>query len=180
MNYFESNKPFQTFIPAMRSVLTRPKEFFEQLKPTPFFSNALFLASIIIFMSSFIGVIFHDLSLLFLLPVTWGLSLIGIYFWSAYMSWAVKSLAKGKLTKAHAFQISAYAAAPLILSLVPMIGIIASLWNLYLLWLALIHRCKVKSGMAALIIAIPAVIFAASIAALLTLAFQIFPQLGQG
>jgi len=180
MNYFESDNPFQTFIPAMRSVLSSPKVFFEQLKPAPFFSNALFFVSVIIFMSSFIGVIFHGFSMLFLLPVTWGLSLIGLFFWSTYMSWAVKTLSKGKLTKAHAFQISAYAASPLILSTIPVVGVIASLWNLYLLWLALIHRCKVKAGMAALIIAIPAVLFAASIFALLTLAFQMFPQLGQG
>ncbi|MDQ6981520.1 MAG: YIP1 family protein [Mariprofundus sp.] len=180
MIYFESSKPFQTFIPAIRSVLTSPTGFFTELKPTPFFSNAIFFISVVIFMASFIGTIFHSLSLLFLLPVTWGLSLIGMFFWAAYMSWAVKTLGKGKLTKPHAFQISAYAAAPLILSAIPVVGIIASLWNLYLLWLALIHRCKVKAGMAALIVAIPAVIFAASIAALLTLAFQVFPQLGQG
>jgi len=177
MRYFEKNNPFKSFVPAMHSVLTTPASFFRDLKPAAFYSNAIFFASILIFITSFVGVIFHSMTLLFLLPVTWGLSLIGMWFWSAYMSWAVKKLAHGKLTKANAFQISAYAAAPLILSTVPVLGAIASLWNLYLLWVALVHRCQVKAGMAALIIAIPAVLFATSIAALLALVVQLFPQL---
>jgi len=179
MNYFEINKPLQTFIPAVRSILTTPQAFFEELPPAAFYSNAIFFVSIPIFIASFISVPFHSMTLLFLFPATWGLTLIGLLFWSKYMSWAVKTLAKSRLTTPNAFQISTYAAVPLVLLSIPYVGLIAWLWNLYLLWVALVNRCKVKAGMAALIIAVPALIFATSAAVFLRLIVQMFPQLSQ-
>ena len=179
MQYFEINRPLQTFIQAARGVLFSPKDFFSNVPPAAFYSNALFFAAAIIFISSFVGVPFRSMSLLFLLPLTCALSLLGLLAWSSYMSWAVKTLAKARLTQANAFQISAYAATPLAFSFVPYIGAITGLWNLYLLWTALINRCKVQPGMAMVIIVVPAIIFAVSMVAAWTLAIKVFPQLTQ-
>ncbi len=178
MQYFESNRPMQTLIPALRNIIISPKPFFSGLPPAAFYSNSIFFISILVFGASFIGVPFRDMSLLFLLPVSWGLTLIGIKFWASYLSWALRFFAKVKLTTANAFQLSAYAGAPMLLTAIPGVGILAYVWNLYLLWIALTHRCKIRSGMAVLIIAIPAVIFATFIAVVLTFSTQVFPQLG--
>jgi len=178
MQYFESNRPMLTIIPALRNIMLSPKAFFSELAPAAFYSNSIFFTSILIFAASFIGIPFHDMSLLFLLPVSWGLSLIGIKFWSTYLSWAARFFAKVKLTTPNAFHLSAYAAAPLLLVAIPGVGILAYLWNVYLLWIALTHRCKIKSRVAAIIIAIPATIFAACIAVVIIYIGQVFPQLG--
>ncbi|MFQ5345237.1 MAG: YIP1 family protein [Mariprofundus sp.] len=178
MQYFEKNRPLETIVPALRNVAISPKAFFAELPPAAFYSNAIFFVSILVFVASFIGVPFYSMTMLFLLPVSWGLTLIGLKFWAAYLSWAVRFFAKTKLSAANAFQISAYASAPLIFSAVPVIGSLAGFWNLYLLWVALTQRCQVKAGMAALIIAIPAVVFVTSLGVLVALLVQMFPQLG--
>jgi len=179
MSYFEINKPLRTFIPALRSILTSPQTFFKGLPPAAFYSNAIFFVSILIFIASFFSVPFHSMTLLFLLPVSWGLSLIGLFFWSKYMSWAVRVFAKSRLTTPNAFQISTYAATPLVLLAIPYVGWVSYLLYLWLLWISLVHRCKVKAGMAALVIAVPAVVFTSSVVVLLRLIVQMFPQLSQ-
>jgi len=179
MQYFDKNRPMQTLLLSMRGVLISPKEFFSELPVATFYANSIFLASIIIFAASFIGVPFRSFTMLFMLPVSWGLGLIGLKFWSSYISWATRSFGKAKLGKANAFHISTYACVPLMLSALPMLGIISFLWSLYLMWVALISRCHVKPGTAAIIIAIPAMIFAVSATELVAFLFQLFPKLGQ-
>lgn len=179
MNYFDKNSPLQSLIPALRDLLTSPKAFFAELPGAAFHSNALFFASAPIFFATFISVPFYGFLLWFLLPVSWGLSLIGLWMWSRYMAWAVRTVAKGKLGNANSFQISAYAFAPMALASIPYIGIIGVLWNLYLLWTALVNRCKLSSGMALLIIGVPTIVVIASLVALSGMLIQLFPQLGQ-
>ncbi|MDX8406048.1 MAG: YIP1 family protein [Mariprofundus sp.] len=177
MQYFDKNKPIQTLVPAMRDIITSPQSFFTTMPAATFHSNAMFFASIVIFTASFIAVPFHSLGVLFLTPVIWSLSLISLWVWSKYMSWAVKTLAKSKLGPATSFQITAYASLPLILSAVPYIGAVAGLFNMYLLWVALVKRCHVSSMMALIIIAIPTLMLAVSLFVLSGLLVQLLPQL---
>jgi len=179
MQYFDKNRPMQTLLLSMRGVLTSPNKFFSELPPAAFYANSIFLATIVIFAASFIGVLFHSFTMLFMVPVSWGLGLIGLKFWSSYVSWATRSFGKGKLSKANAFNISTYASVPLMLSAVPILGIISCLWSLYLMWVALVSRCHVKSSKAAIIIATPAIIFAISATGFVAFIFQLFPKLGQ-
>lgn len=164
MNYFDKNKPMQSLIPALKDIFSSPAAFFAELPSEAFYSNPLFFASIVIFFATFAGVPFYSLALLFMVPVIWSLSLISLWLWATYMGWAVRVFAKGKLTTTNAFQISAYAAAPLALSTIPYIGAIAGLWNLYLLWVALVNRCRVSATTAIVIIAIPTLLTAGAIA----------------
>ncbi len=179
MQYFDKNRPMQTLLISLRGLLTSPKEFFSELPPAAFYANSVFLASIVIFAASFIGVPFHGFTMLFMVPVSWGLGLIALNFWSSYISWATRSFAKAKLSKTNAFYISAYASVPLMLSAVPVLGMISCLWSLYLIWIALISRCHVKPSTAAIIIGVPAIIFAVSATELVSFIFQLFPKLGQ-
>jgi len=177
MNYFDKNKPLQSFPPAFLAILTTPKSFFTTIPTATFHSTALFFASIIIFIASFLAVPAHSLGVLFLVPVIWGLSLIALWAWSAFMAWAVKAVGGGKLGPATSFLISAYAAAPLLLAGVPYAGAIAGVWSLYLLWVALVNRCKLAPGKALLIILAPTLLIAVSLTGLLRELTKLFPQL---
>ncbi len=179
MQYFDKNRPMQPLLLSWQGMLTSPKEFFSELPPAAFYANSIFLATIVILAASFIGVPFHSFTMLFMVPVSWGLGLIALKFWSLYISWATRSFGNAKLSKANAFYISAYASVPLMLSAVPILGIISCLWSLYLMWIALISRCHVKPSTAAIIIGIPAIIFAVSATELVSFIFQLFPKLGQ-
>ena len=179
MQYFDKNRPMQTLLLSMQGVLKSPKNFFAQLPPAAFYANSIFLGTVIILAASFIGVPFHSFTMLFMVPVSWGLGLIGIKVWSSYIAWATRSFGKAKLSTANAFNMSAYASVPLVFSAVPILGLISCLWSLYLMWVALVSRCHVKSSTAAIIIAIPAILFGITATALVSFIFQLFPQLGQ-
>jgi len=179
MQYFDKNRPMQTLLLSMQGVLTSPKLFFSQLPPAAFYANSIFLGTVIILAASFIGVPFHSFTMLFMVPVSWGLGLIGLKFWSSYVAWATRSFGKAKLSNANAFHISAYASVPLILSAVPVLGLISCVWSLYLMWIALVSRCHVKASTAAIIIGIPALMFAISATEFVSFLFQVFPKLGQ-
>jgi len=177
MQYFDKNHPMQTFLLSVRGVLTSPKAFFAELPPAAFYATSIFILTAVIFIASFVGLPFRGFSLLFMVPVSWGLSLIALKFWSSYLSWAVKAMAQGKLSSANAFHLSAYAFIPMVLAYIPVAGLIACVWSLYLLWVALVSRCHVKPGLAAVIIVIPALIFASAATEILVLSVQLFPQL---
>jgi len=179
MQYFDKNRPMQTLLLSMQGVLSSPKDFFSQLPPAAFYANSIFLGTTIILAASFIGVPFHSFTMLFMVPVSWGLGLIGLKAWSSYIAWATRSFGKTKLSNANAFNISAYASVPLVFSAVPILGLISCLWSLYLMWVALVSRCHVKSSTAGIIIAIPAILFAITATELVSFIFQLFPKLGQ-
>ncbi len=179
MQYFDKNRPMQTLLWSMRDVLTSPKAFFSQLPPAAFYASSIFLGTAIILAASFIGVPFHSFTMLFMVPVSWGLGLIGLKIWSSYIAWATRSFGKAKLSNTNAFYISAYASVPMVLSAVPVVGLISCVWSLYLMWVALVSRCQVKSSTAAIIIAIPAILFALTATEFVAFLFQLFPKLGQ-
>jgi len=161
----------------MRNVLTSPKNFFSDLPPAAYYANSIFLATVIVFVASFIGVPFHGFTLLFMVPVSYGLGLIGLKFWASYLSWTVRSFGKAKLSTPNAFHLSVYASVPLMLSALPIVGLVSCVWSLYLMWVAVVSRCHVKAGIAAIIIIIPAILFAISATALVTLILELFPKL---
>lgn len=166
MQYFEFNRPMQTFVPALRSILTAPGAFFTDAPTTAAYSGSFFFLSIVIFLASFIGVPFRDMTLLFLLPVTWGLTAISVRLWAAYLCWAAKRFADVSISSSNAFMIASYASAPLLFSFLPFIGSLAGIWNLYLLWIALTQRYSIKSGTAITILAIPTIVVVISAAVL--------------
>jgi len=178
--YFESNRPMETFLPVIKALIKTPKAFFEQMSPAYFFRDGIFFVSIIIFLATFVSMPFSNVLFLFLLPVTWGLLLVSLRFWSVYMAWAVRVFAKQKLSTRQAFQISTYAAFPMVFVAVPVLGVLASIWNLYLMWVGLVSYCKISGKNAAMIIMIPVIILLVSTVFLITLLIAVFPQLAGG
>lgn len=170
--YFSGNQPMQSLAPAVKALLSSPRSFFEHMPRAAYRWDAIFFVSIVVFIASFLSVPFFSMTFLFMLPVTWGLSLIALWLWSKYLSWAVRSFAKQKLSSTNAFQFSAYATFPMALSSIPYLGLITSLWSLYLLWLALVARCKVSGGASAAILLLPIVLLAASTTALTLLVMR--------
>jgi len=158
--YFEGNRPGQTLLPAIKALLARPADFFAGMPFAVFYGNSIFLASIIIFILTFLAAPFYSLGVLFMLPATWGIVLIGMWVLAAYMRRAVK-VAGGHLTTANAFQLSAYAFTPMMLAGLSWLGAVAFGWSMYLLWQGLVTYCRLKSGHAVAVMAVP--LLAASI-----------------
>jgi len=160
MIYFESNHPAGSFIAALKNLVTRPREFFEGMPFAVFYSSSLFFASIVIFMLTFLAVPAYNLGMLFMLPFTWGSILIGMWMLSNYMSWSVKAFAGSKLTTANAFQLSAYAFAPMMFAGFSWGGVAAFLWSMYLLWLGLSAHCRISGARAIGVIIVPVIVVA--------------------
>jgi len=155
ITYFESNRPWQTVLPAIKALLTRPAAFFADMPFAVFYGNSLFFASIIIFGLTFLAVPFYSIGMLFMLPFTWGSILIGMWLLSAYMSWAVRAFGEGRLTQANAFQLSAYALMPMLFIGFSWAGILAFVWSMYLVWLGLVAHCRIAAGRSVLVLVFP-------------------------
>lgn len=175
--YFSGNAPLKSLLPAVRGIVLAPGAFFAGMPRAIYYRDALFFVSVVIFGCSFLSVPFYSMLFLFLLPATWGLGLIGMWLWSRYLSWAVKGFTDARLSPANAFQLSAYAALPMLLAAIPYLGWIALLWNLYLLWQGLVSFCRLRAGVAAAIVLLPVLILGLSLVALGSVALQLLPQL---
>ncbi|OIO69066.1 MAG: hypothetical protein COW19_04410 [Zetaproteobacteria bacterium CG12_big_fil_rev_8_21_14_0_65_55_1124] len=160
ITYFHNNRPAQTFLAALKSLATQPREFFAGAPFAVFYGNSLFFASIIIFILTFLAVPSYSLGMLFMLPVTWGSILIGMYMLAAYMSWGVKAFTGVRLTPANAFQLSAYAFAPMMFVGLSWAGLAAFLYSMYLLWLGLTAHCRIAGARAVLVLVVPVLIVA--------------------
>jgi len=160
VTYFESNRPWKTVFPAMKDLITRPAQFFAGMPFAVFYGNSLFFVSIIIFILTFVAVPFYSLGMLFMLPFTWGSILIGMWMLAAFISWGVKAFGGARLTPANAFQLSAYAFAPMMFVGLSWAGAIAFLWSMYLLWLGLASHCRISGGRAVAVIIVPLLIVA--------------------
>ncbi|HXH72606.1 MAG TPA: YIP1 family protein [Mariprofundaceae bacterium] len=178
MIYFNINRMTETLIPACKAVIMEPRATFEQMPKTGFYRDGFGLLSLIILAAAAISVPFIGFVLIFLLPFIWGTLLICYRLWASYLSWAVRTFGQQKLNPINAFQLSAYAAVPMVLGFVPVLGIVASLWNLYLLWLALVANVKVKESTALVIIAVPTLVLTVSLVLFADLLLKLLPQLG--
>jgi len=155
MVYFEANRPAQTLIPAIRTLVSRPRDFFESLPNAIYFRDGLLFVSIIVFLLSVLSIPFHSFIMLFAFPITLGIVIVGMRFLSSYLKWAASSFAKTRLSATQAFQISAYAFLPMVFSTLSWFGIVALLASMYLLWLGLVANRQIKSATAWLMVAVP-------------------------
>jgi len=156
ITYFEANRPAQTLISTMRTLFVQPRAFFAAMPVAIFYRNSVFFVSIIVFALSFLAIPVYGMTMLFLLPATWGVVLIALRFLGAYLRWGVTTLGKARLSTMNAFQLAAYAFLPMLFSTLSWFGVVALLWSIYLLWLGLVAHCKIKAGTALTIVAVPA------------------------
>jgi len=178
MIYFNTNRMTETLIPACKSVLLQPRALFEQMPKTGLYMNGFGLLSLIVLASSLVSVPFIGFAMIFMLPFFWGVMLLSYWIWAGYLGWAVTTFGDQQLSTPHAFQLAGYAAVPLIVGFVPFIGLIASIWSLYLSWLGLVANVKVKPAAAAIIIAIPVLLTLVLLVLLADVLVALLPQLG--
>ncbi|MDQ6972612.1 MAG: YIP1 family protein [Mariprofundaceae bacterium] len=153
--YFQSSQPAQTLIGTIKSLIMQPRGFFAGMPFAVFYANSLFFATIVVLGLSFLSVPFYNLGMLFMVPVIWGVIIIGMRLLAMYMHWAVPALAGGRLTTANAFQLSAYASMPMLFVGLSWFGIVAFLWSMYLLWVGLTSYCRIRTGGALAVIILP-------------------------
>jgi len=173
MVYFEANRPAQTLIPAIRSLVSQPREFFSSLPNAIYYRDSLLFVSIIVFLLSVLSIPFHSFIMLFAFPITLGIVIIGMWSLSRYLKWAASSFAKTRLSATQAFQISAYAFLPMACSTLSWFGIVALLASMYLLWLGLVANRQIKSTTAWMIVAVPFVFVAMLGSAVMVILSQI-------
>ena len=177
LNYFTGNQPTTSLWPTIKALLGSPGDFFANMPRAIYHRDAMFFVSIVIFVFSFLSIPFFSMALLFLLPVTWGVTLISLFLWSKYLSWAVRTFTDSKISAANAFQMSGYAALPMAVAAIPYLGALSGLANLYLMWVGLVAYCKLSGGTAAVIILLPVVLLGGTLAVLGALLIQALPQL---
>ena len=147
--YFSSERVGETLVAATKGILGSPAGFFEAMPRVTDYKNSLMLLSVYLVvpalaLSLFSGVV----TIIFILPVTLIFGILNTWLWAWYLGWASRTFCKVDLGTADAFQICAYGAAPLLLSWVPVFGMIAYVWSLYLNWQGLVSHARVGGGAA--------------------------------
>jgi len=177
--YFSSNHISETLLPTLKATITSPTPYFEDMPVAPNYKNSMTLLAIYLVIPALITGIFSGMmTIIFILPVLLLFGIAGTWSWSWYLGWAVRTFCKSSLTTADAFQICAYSAAPVMFSMIPLLGFIATLWNLYLNWQGLVSHARIGGGSALLIILAAFVVMGASLLLLVILLFRFAMQTG--
>src|SRR5215203_562704 len=167
---FDYSDPVQSFINAVRSVVTAPVGFFRGIRRQGDFVNPLIFAIICYEVSAILG------GLLSLVGVSmgdtqgFGSFLIGIIlapigaaiglFIGAGILHLLVMLIVGSRNAGFegTFRVGAYSAVTTLVSWIPIIGLIASLYGIYLAIIGIREVHNTTTGRAALVVLIPAVV----------------------
>ena len=177
--YFSSNRIGETLVPATKDVLVSPALFFGAMPRAGDYMNSLVLLSVYLVIPALILSLFSGIvTIIFILPATLVLGIATTWMWAWYLGWASRVFCKVDLSTAAAFQICAYSSAPLLLSWVPVFGVVAYVWSLYLNWQGLVSHARVGGGAALMFILAAFVLFALSLLLLLVLLFKLTADSG--
>ena len=177
--YFSSDRVGETLVTATRDVLVSPVRFFEAMPETADYRNSLvllciYLAIPAVVLSLFAGII----TVVIILPATLVFGIFTTWVWAGYLAWASRVFGKVDLHTAGAFQICAYSSAPLLLSWLPVFGVVAYIWSLYLNWQGLVSHARVGGGAALMFILGAFVVFGLSLFVLVLLLFKLASDSG--
>jgi len=178
-DYFSSERIGKTLLPSFKATITSPTPCFENMPVAQDYKNSMLLLVIYLLVPALIASIFSGfITIVFILPTFLLFGITGTWSWAWYLGWAARTFCKSSLTTADAFQICAYGTAPIIFSVIPFLGVITILWNLYLNWQGLVSHAKIGGGSALLIILAAFVILGGSLLLLLILLFYLAAQTG--
>jgi len=176
-HYFSSDHIRATLLPSFKATMTAPTPCFEHMPIALNYKNSIALLIIYLMIPAFAMSIFSGgITIFLILPVFLLFGIVGTWSWACYLAWAARTFCKSSLTTADAFQICAYGVAPVVFSMVPIVGMITTLWSLYLNWQGLVSHAKIGGGSALLIILASFVVLGLS---LLLLAITLFYFAGQ-
>ncbi len=177
--YFSSDRIGETLVSATREVLVSPARFFEAMPGAANYMNSLVLLSIYLAVPALILSLFSGIvTVVLILPATLVLGIATTWMWAWYLGWASRVFCGVDLSTAGAFQICAYGSAPLLLSWVPVFGVVAYVWSLYLNWQGLVSHARVGGGAALMFILAAFVLFGLSLLILLVLLFKLTADSG--
>jgi len=177
--YFDSNRISGTLGASAKSVLIAPQAFFSDMPSTDGYRNSLvFLTIVFVVLSLGISMMTSLVLLPAILPVALLFGFIATWMWAWYLGWACRVFCKAELSTQNAFQLCAYSSIPLVFGLLPVAGVIASLWNLYLNWQGLVSYARIGGGSAMLIIVLPLIVLGISMAVLVVLLGILMVQMG--
>jgi len=178
-NYFSSERISETLLPAFKATMTSPTPCFENMPVAQEYKNSIVLLVIYLLIPALAVSIFSGLmTIVFILPALLLFGIIGTWSWAWYLGWAARTFCKSSLTTVDAFQICAYGAAPTVVSIIPFVGVITTLWSLYLNWQGLVSHARIGGGSALLIILASFVVLGISLLLLVVLLFQLAAQTG--
>jgi hypothetical protein len=177
--YFSSDRIGDSLVPTVKTVMTRPREFFERMPVAESYGNSLILLSIYLAIPALIVSIFSGvITLIVILPLSLLFGVIGTWMWAWYLSWAARVFCKVPLSIPDAFQLCAYSAAPMLFSWIPLIGSVSFFWNLFLNWQGMVSHAKVGGGAALMIILGAFIMMSLSIVALAAALWLLASQYG--
>jgi len=178
-NYFSSERIGETLLPSFKATMTSPTPCFENMPVAQDYKNSMVLLVIYLVIPALVVSIFSGLiTIVFILPMFLLFGIAGTWSWAWYLGWAARTFCKSSLTTADAFQICAYGAAPVIFSMIPVVGVITTLWGLYLNWQGLVSHARIGGGSALLIILASFVVLGISLLLLVILLFYLAAQTG--
>ncbi len=158
--YFSSERVGETLVGATRDVFVSPVRFFEAMPAATDYRNSLVLLSIYLAVPALILSLFSGIvTIVFILPSTLVFGIFTTWSWAWYLAWASRVFCKAELGTAGAFQICAYSSAPFLLFWVPVFGVVAYVWSLYLNWQGLVSHARIGGGAALMFILAAFVIF---------------------
>jgi len=161
-NYFQSEQWFDSYVAAVRDVVTKPDEFFRDMPKASAYGGSLFFFTVTLAVPLLIYVLFSFGLALLVAPFVWLVAVAATWLWAWYLGWAVRTFARQELDTVNAFQICAYANVPMLLAWLPVVGILATIWSIALTWFGLTRSCKVGSGSALAILLVPLLILSIS------------------
>ncbi|MDX8401811.1 MAG: YIP1 family protein [Mariprofundaceae bacterium] len=164
--YFKTDDWLDSFIAAVKGVVTSPGAFFEGMPKADAWTAPVLFFTLTLAPTLLIGGLATLGFGLLLAPVVWAFALAGTWLWAWYLGWAVRTFVKGELDTLNAFQICAYSNTPMLIGWLPFVGQLLWVWSLALQWIGLTRKVGVSSGAALLILVVPAVIVALSLGAL--------------
>jgi len=151
--YFSAQRIGDTLSGAFKGIMRLPSDYFAAMPPAHGYRDSMMLLSIYLAVPALMASLFTGLiSVFIILPVSLLFGIIGTWMWAWYLSWAARSFCNSTLSISEAFQICAYSSAPLVFSWIPILGMLAWMWNLYLNWQGLISHARLGGGSALLII----------------------------
>ncbi len=159
--------------------MTSPTPCFENMPVARSYKNSMILLVIYLLVPALVVSISSGLmTIIFLLPAFLLFGIAGTWSWAWYLGWAARTFCKSSLTTTDAFQICAYGAAPVVFSAITFVGLITTLWSLYLNWQGLVSHARIGGGSALLIILASFVVTGVSLLLLVVLLFQLATQTG--
>jgi hypothetical protein len=165
---FDYSDPVQSFINAVRSVVTAPADFFRGIRRQGDFVNPLIFAIICYEVSAILGGLISLAGLygsdgfgsflvsIILAPI---FAAIGLFIGAGILHLLVMLIVGSRNSGYEGtFRVGAYSSVTSLVSWIPIIGLIASLYGIYLAIVGIREVHTTTTGKAALVVLIPAVV----------------------